>query len=98
MSRRGQGWWRSDLRRGLLTDCKSLARGQDFASQNYGELPLNQSQERNGRKYSSLDEIKAENDGNEVFFSARIQTSRTPSSECRRGRGGAIMLNVWRWC
>ncbi|PWN20410.1 aspartyl-tRNA synthetase [Microstroma glucosiphilum] len=53
----------------------------DFASQNYGELPLNQSQERHGRTYASLEEVKAENDGKPIYFSARIQTSRTPSSK-----------------
>lgn len=34
-----------------------------------------------GRKYSALEDVKADNDGKEVFFSARIQTSRTPSSK-----------------
>ncbi|PWN27044.1 aspartyl-tRNA synthetase [Jaminaea rosea] len=53
----------------------------DFASQNYGELPLNQSQERHGRTYASLEDVKAENDGKDIFFSARIQTSRTPSAK-----------------
>lgn len=58
-----------------------LARPQDFAAQNYGELPLNQSQERHGRTYASLEDVKAENDGKDIFFSARIQTSRTPSAK-----------------
>lgn len=53
----------------------------DFAAQNYGELPLNQSQERYGRHFTPLEEISPEHDGKAVFFSARIQTSRTPSSE-----------------
>ncbi|CAO1633837.1 unnamed protein product [Sympodiomycopsis kandeliae] len=53
----------------------------DFASQNYGELPLNQSQERFGRRYNSLEDVSGDNDAKEVYFSARIQTSRTPSSK-----------------
>lgn len=53
----------------------------DFAAQMYGELPLNQSQERAGRKFTPLEQVTAENDGQEVLFSARIQTSRTPSNK-----------------
>lgn len=59
----------------------SFAQIQDFASQNYGELPLNQSQERHGRRFSPLEDINADNDGKDVYFTARIQTSRTPSSK-----------------
>lgn len=69
-----------DASRHSLTTSSPLA-GQDFASQNYGELPLNQSQERHGRTYASLEDVKAENDGKDIFFSARIQTSRTPSAK-----------------
>lgn len=52
---------------------------QDFASQNYGELPLNQSQERTGRKFTDIGEISAALDGKDVLFTARIQQSRSPS-------------------
>lgn len=53
----------------------------DFARQNYGDLPLNQSQERTGRTFDKLSEIVAENDGKIITFSARIQTSRSPSAK-----------------
>ncbi|CAO1614758.1 unnamed protein product [Parajaminaea phylloscopi] len=60
---------------------KKEASDVDFAAQNYGDLPLNRSQERHGRLYQPLEDVKADNDGKDVFFSARIQTSRTPSSK-----------------
>lgn len=60
---------------------KKEASEVDFAQQNYGDLPLNQSQERTGRKFNSLTDVHAENDGKIVTFSARIQTSRSPSAK-----------------
>lgn len=54
---------------------------QDFATQNYGDLPLNQSQERSGRIFSTLNDVRAEKDGERILFSARIQTSRSPSAK-----------------
>ncbi|PWN47902.1 aspartyl-tRNA synthetase [Violaceomyces palustris] len=53
----------------------------DFASQNYGKLPMNMSQERTGRKRAKIGEINADRDGEEVIFSARVQTSRAPSAK-----------------
>lgn len=53
----------------------------DFATQNYGNLPLNQSQERSSRTFSSLSEVHAANDGKDILFIARVQTSRSPSAK-----------------
>ncbi|EPQ28983.1 uncharacterized protein PFL1_03273 [Pseudozyma flocculosa PF-1] len=53
----------------------------DFASQNYGKLPLNMSQERTGRKFTAIADINEERDGEQVLLSARIQTSRSPSAK-----------------
>ncbi|KAL9934005.1 hypothetical protein V8E36_007087 [Tilletia maclaganii] len=53
----------------------------DFATQLYGVLPLNQSQERSGRTRTLIAQIGAERDGEEVFFQARVQTSRSPSAK-----------------
>lgn len=55
----------------------------DFAAQNYGNLPLNQSQERTKRQYSALTDVTAANDGKDIIFTARIQTARSPSGESR---------------
>lgn len=61
-----------------LTSVQSF---QDFATQNYGELPLNQSQERTGRKFGALSDVRAESDGKSILFTARVQTSRSPSAK-----------------
>lgn len=61
----------------------SLTPRQDFAAQNYGNLPLNQSQERTGRQFHPLTEVSASNDGKDIIFTARIQTARSPSGEYR---------------
>ncbi|KAJ1596834.1 hypothetical protein NDA11_002251 [Ustilago hordei] len=53
----------------------------DFASQNYGKLPLNMSQERSGRKYTKISEISPERDGEQILLTARVQTSRAPSAK-----------------
>ncbi|CEH14707.1 probable dps1-aspartyl-trna cytosolic [Ceraceosorus bombacis] len=53
----------------------------DFSAQNYGALPLNQSQERTGRAYASIAQFNGSRDGEAVFFTARIQTSRSPSAK-----------------
>ncbi|UZJ51072.1 hypothetical protein CBS101457_000392 [Exobasidium rhododendri] len=53
----------------------------DFATQYYGELPLNQSRERTGRLYDKLTDVNADSDSKEIFFTARIQTSRSPSAK-----------------
>ncbi|KAF8560406.1 aspartyl-tRNA synthetase [Imleria badia] len=49
---------------------------QDFAADKYGKLPLHQSQSRPGRKRTDISTLSAQNDGEQVFIRARIQTSR----------------------
>ncbi|PWZ02475.1 aspartyl-tRNA synthetase [Testicularia cyperi] len=53
----------------------------DFASQNYGKLPLNMSQERTGRTFTKIADISPERDGEHIVLSARVQTSRAPSAK-----------------
>ena len=48
---------------------------QDYAKQYYGELPLNQSQERANRPRNKITEL-ANKVGDTIYFRARIQTSR----------------------
>lgn len=49
---------------------------QDYAADKYGKLPLHQSQSRPGRKRTDMSTLSAQNDGEQVFLRARIQTSR----------------------
>ncbi|KAG8985479.1 aspartate--tRNA ligase dps1, partial [Tulasnella sp. 427] len=51
----------------------------DFASQNYGALPLNQSQERTGRERIQIANLTDADIGKTVLFRARVQTSRPQS-------------------
>ncbi|KDN49617.1 aspartyl-tRNA synthetase [Tilletiaria anomala UBC 951] len=53
----------------------------DFAAQNYGQLPLNQSQERHGIEFTPLGAISAERDGERVFVQARLQLCRSTSAK-----------------
>ncbi|CAE6443594.1 unnamed protein product [Rhizoctonia solani] len=48
----------------------------DYAEQNYGKLPLNQSQERSGRVRAQISTFSASNDGEHVLLRARVHTSR----------------------
>ncbi|KAG8954961.1 aspartate--tRNA ligase dps1 [Tulasnella sp. 424] len=51
----------------------------DFAAQNYGALPLNQSQERTGRERIQIANLTDADVGKTVLFRARVQTSRPQS-------------------
>ncbi|KAG8985489.1 aspartate--tRNA ligase dps1, partial [Tulasnella sp. 427] len=51
----------------------------DFASQNYGALPLNQSQERTGRERIQIANLTDADIGKTILFRARVQTSRPQS-------------------
>ncbi|KIO33847.1 hypothetical protein M407DRAFT_240953 [Tulasnella calospora MUT 4182] len=51
----------------------------DFAAQNYGVLPLNQSQERTGRERIQFANLTDADIGKTVLFRARVQTSRPQS-------------------
>ncbi|KAG8992715.1 aspartate--tRNA ligase dps1 [Tulasnella sp. JGI-2019a] len=53
----------------------------DYASQNYGPLPLNQSQERTGRERIKIDTLTPADFGKSVLFRARLQTSRAQGSK-----------------
>ncbi|KAJ1308460.1 hypothetical protein OPQ81_004164 [Rhizoctonia solani] len=48
----------------------------DYAEQNYGKLPLNQSQERPGRVRAQISTFNASKDGDHVLLRARVHTSR----------------------
>ncbi|KAG8849711.1 aspartate transaminase aat1 [Tulasnella sp. 330] len=53
----------------------------DYASQNYGPLPLNQSQERTGRERIKIDTLTTADVGKSVLFRARVQTLRAQGSK-----------------
>ncbi|KAH7343981.1 aspartate-tRNA ligase [Rhizoctonia solani] len=53
----------------------------DYAEQNYGKLPLNQSQERPGRVRAQISTFNASNDGEHVVLRARVHTSRAQGSK-----------------
>ncbi|KAI3626296.1 hypothetical protein CBS9595_001657 [Malassezia furfur] len=53
----------------------------DFATENYGTLPMNQSQERKNVQLFSIADISPEKDGEQVTLHARLQTSRAPSAK-----------------
>lgn len=48
----------------------------DFAKENYGKLPLNQSSTKTGIKRTQIGDLSAANDGEEVVLRARVHTSR----------------------
>ncbi|GAA96158.1 uncharacterized protein L969DRAFT_605585 [Mixia osmundae IAM 14324] len=53
----------------------------DFAQDNYGKLPLNQSQTRPGESYTHVGKLTANNDGQEVLFRARVHTTRAQGAK-----------------
>ncbi|KAF8607573.1 aspartate-tRNA ligase [Ceratobasidium sp. AG-I] len=53
----------------------------DYAQQNYGKLPLNQSQERTGRARAQISTFNASKDGEEVIVRARVHTSRAQGNK-----------------
>ncbi|KAG9127355.1 aspartate--tRNA ligase dps1 [Ceratobasidium sp. 392] len=53
----------------------------DYAQQNYGKLPLNQSQERTGRPRAQISAFDASKDGEEVIVRARVHTSRAQGNK-----------------
>lgn len=53
----------------------------DYAADSYGELPMNQSQERTDRQLASIADITPEKDGQPITLVARLQTSRAPSAK-----------------
>jgi len=53
---------------------------QDYAVDFYGPLPLNQSQERPGRKRAQISSL-SECDGQTVLIRARVQTSRAQGNK-----------------
>lgn len=71
----------------------SVTAYQDFATQNYGVLPLHQSQERNGSKRTDISSLSASFAGQTVTFRARVQNSRAQGAKMvffafRQGPGG----------
>ncbi|WRT67651.1 aspartate-tRNA(Asn) ligase [Kwoniella shivajii] len=54
---------------------------EDHAKQNYGKLPLHQSQERNGRKFLKFSELSEESVGQRVVFRARMHNSRAQGAK-----------------
>ncbi|QRV87478.1 asparaginyl-tRNA synthetase [Ceratobasidium sp. AG-Ba] len=53
----------------------------DYAQQNYGKLPLNQSQERTGRPRAQISTFNGSKDGEEVLLRARVHTSRAQGNK-----------------
>ncbi|KZS93446.1 aspartate-tRNA ligase [Sistotremastrum niveocremeum HHB9708] len=53
----------------------------DFAEQNYGKLPLNQSQERLGRTRVAISTLNASSEGQTVLLRARVHTSRAQGNK-----------------
>ncbi len=54
---------------------------QDFATELYGKLPLNQSQSRPGRKRTPVASLSPDLDGQTVLVRARVQASRAQGSK-----------------
>ncbi|WWC62427.1 aspartate-tRNA(Asn) ligase [Kwoniella dejecticola CBS 10117] len=54
---------------------------QDNAKQNYGKLPLHQSQERNNRKFLKFGELSEASVGQRVIFRARMHNSRAQGAK-----------------
>ncbi|KAG0139656.1 hypothetical protein CROQUDRAFT_666159 [Cronartium quercuum f. sp. fusiforme G11] len=53
----------------------------DYATQNYGKLPLNQSQERNCYTWTELEKIQPSMVGERVRLQARVHNSRSQSAK-----------------
>ena len=53
----------------------------DFATENYGVLPMNCSQERKNEQLFAIEDIHPEKDGQPITLLARLQTSRLPSAK-----------------
>lgn len=53
----------------------------DFATDNYGTLPMNQSQERTNTQLFAIEDIHPDKDGQQITLQARLQTSRAPSAK-----------------
>lgn len=62
---------------------REAAEAVDNAVQNYGKLPLHQSQERNGRTYLKFPKLSKEMVGKEVIFRARLHNSRPQGAYAR---------------
>ncbi|WWC70635.1 aspartate-tRNA(Asn) ligase [Kwoniella pini CBS 10737] len=54
---------------------------QDDAKQNYGKLPLHQSQERNNRKFLRFGDLSESSVGQRVIFRARMHNSRAQGAK-----------------
>jgi aspartyl-tRNA synthetase len=54
---------------------------QDYASEFYGPLPLNQSQTRPRLTHTSIGSLSPALDGQTVLFRARVQTSRAQGNK-----------------
>ncbi|KAL4398908.1 aspartate--tRNA ligase Dps1 [Malassezia pachydermatis] len=53
----------------------------DYATENYGPLPMNQSQEHTNRQLFAIEDIHPDKDGQPITLVARLQTSRAPSAK-----------------
>jgi len=53
----------------------------DFATENYGALPMNQSQEHPNVQLFAIEDIHPEKDGQPIVMHARLQTTRAPSAK-----------------
>lgn len=53
----------------------------DYASENYGVLPMNKSQEKKNEQLLSIEDIHPDKDGEPILMVARLQTSRSPSAK-----------------
>lgn len=53
----------------------------DFATENYGVLPMNCSQERKNEQLFAIEDIHPDKDGQPITLLARLQTSRLPSAK-----------------
>lgn len=53
----------------------------DYAADNYGVLPMNQSQEKTNEQLMAIEDIHPDKDGQPITMLARLQTSRSPSAK-----------------
>ncbi|GMK53643.1 hypothetical protein CspeluHIS016_0102290 [Cutaneotrichosporon spelunceum] len=60
---------------------REAAAAVDNASQNYGKLPLHQSQERLGRQYLQFDKISDADVGKQAVFRARMHNTRAQGAK-----------------
>jgi hypothetical protein len=60
---------------------REAAASVDNASQNYGKLPLHQSQERTGRERLRFPQLGKEDVGKEVIFRARLHNMRAQGAK-----------------